>query len=152
MTGFSISELPLTTGMLALCPLPRDASDVARVAAWGADMVLTLVEPKELATLGVAHLPDWIVDAGIAWRHYPIVDYGTPSADWSPLSGELHGVLATGGRIMIHCRGGCGRTGMIALRLMEEAGEANALARLRAARPCAIETDAQMDWALRAVP
>ena len=40
---------------------------------------------------------------------------------------------------------------MIALRLMIEAGEAAgpALKRLRALRPCAIETEAQMDWALR---
>lgn len=120
---------------------------MARVAAWGADLVLTLVEPKELAALGVAHLPDWVADAGMAWRHFPIVDYGTPTGDWGPLSAELHGILASGGRVMIHCRGGCGRTGMIALRLMNEAGEVDALTRLRTARPCAIETDAQMDWA-----
>jgi hypothetical protein len=38
---------------------------------------------------------------------------------------------------------------MIALRLMVEDGEAPdaALARLRAARPCAVETNAQMRWA-----
>ena len=46
------------------------------------------------------------------------------------------------GRVLIHCMGGCGRSGMAALRLMIEAGEAPgaALERLRAVRPCAVET------------
>ena len=50
---------------------------------------------------------------------------------------------------MIHCFGGCGRSGMAALRLMVEAGEDadEALERLRAVRPCAVETDAQLRWA-----
>jgi len=49
----------------------------------------------------------------------------------------------------VHCRGGCGRSGMIALRLMIEIGEAadDALARLRAVRPCAVETPQQLRWA-----
>ncbi len=38
---------------------------------------------------------------------------------------------------------------MAVLRLMVEVGEAPeaALARLRAVRPCAVETEAQRDWA-----
>ncbi|MGB3280173.1 MAG: protein-tyrosine phosphatase family protein, partial [Pseudorhodobacter sp.] len=62
---------------------------------------------------------------------------------------ELRAILARGGRLMVHCRGGCGRTGMIALRLMVDTGEepGAALARLRAVRPCAVETDAQEVWA-----
>ena len=38
---------------------------------------------------------------------------------------------------------------MVVLRLMVDSGEAAeaALDRLRAARPCAVETDAQMAWA-----
>ena len=40
---------------------------------------------------------------------------------------------------------------MAVLRLMIEAGEAPevALPRLRAVRPCAVETEAQMTWATR---
>jgi len=57
--------------------------------------------------------------------------------------------LQGGGRVLIHCRGGCGRSGMAALRLMIESGEeaGAALSRLRALRPCAVETEAQMAWA-----
>ena len=60
--------------------------------------------------------------------------------------------LRGGGRVLVHCRGGCGRSGMVALRLMIEAGEApdEALSRLRSVRPCAVETKAQMGWAMAA--
>lgn len=156
MSGFSLTPLAVLRGELGLCPLPGGggalADDLAVVQAWGADIVLTLVEPAELDALGVADLPERVQRAGIEWRHFPIVDFSVPEAgEWPVLSQDLRGVLAQGGRVVIHCRGGCGRTGMIALRLMLEAGEApeTALPRLRHARPCAIETEAQMAWALR---
>ncbi|RUS58744.1 protein phosphatase [Pseudorhodobacter sp. E13] len=158
MSGFSLTPLPLLKGALALCPLPGAgegaglADDLAQVQAWGADLVLTLVPQAELAELGASALPQQVARLGMAWRPFPIRDFGVPQGgDWPALSQELRAVLARGGRVMIHCRGGCGRTGMIALRLMLEAGEPPqpALARLRAARPCAIETEAQLAWALR---
>ena len=45
--------------------------------------------------------------------------------------------------------GGCGRSGTAVLRLMVEAGEeaSVALGRLRAVRPCAVETPEQFAWA-----
>ncbi|MFX0541249.1 protein-tyrosine phosphatase family protein [Roseovarius sp. S4756] len=59
--------------------------------------------------------------------------------------------LRGGGRVLFHCPGGCGRSGMAALRLMIAAAEAPDAAqeRLRARRPCAVETSAQMRWPLR---
>ena len=68
-----------------------------------------------------------------------------------PISQTLHRVLNDGGRVIVHCRGGCGRTGMAVLRLMVEAGEdgENALARLRTVRTCAVETIQQKEWAFR---
>lgn len=144
---FSISEISVGAGVLGLCPLPQ-AMDVARLQDWRPDVVLTLVENAEAADLS-PYLAPSLAAAGIAQRCFSIPDYGVPVGDWSKASAELHAVLAKGGRIVVHCRGGCGRTGMIALRLMVELGEAPdaALARLRAVRPCAVETEAQRLWA-----
>ena len=78
---------------------------------------------------------------------------GTPANLAISILGALYHRALTGrGRVLIHCKGGCGRSGMVALRLMIEAGEApdEALARLRSVRPCAVETDAQMRWAMSA--
>lgn len=144
---FSISEIAVGGGVLGLCPLPQ-AADVAVLRDWQADVVLTLVEQAEAAELS-PDLAAALATKGIAQRCYPIADFGVPVAGWSEISAELHALLAKGGRIIVHCRGGCGRTGMIALRLMVELGEAPdmALARLRAVRPCAVETEAQRLWA-----
>ena len=139
--AFSLAQIAVGGGVLGLCPAPQVA-DAAVLRDWQADLVLTLLEelPPDLAAA--------LAQAGIAQRHFPIVDYGVPARDWAAISTDLRRILAAGGRVVIHCRAGCGRTGMIALRLMREAGEADALARLRAVRPCAIETEAQMAWAL----
>jgi protein-tyrosine phosphatase len=144
---FSISEIAVGGGVLGLCPLPQ-AEDVAALHDWRADLVLTLVEGAEALALS-PDLTAALTAAGIAQRCFPIVDYGVPAGGWSDVSVDLHAVLAKGGRIVVHCRGGCGRTGMIALRLMIEAGEVPevALARLRAVRPCAVETEGQRIWA-----
>jgi len=125
------------------------AGDLAALLAWSPALVVTLAEMGELAARGASHLPADLAAAGVGWLHLPIPDFGTPPRalreNWPALSARL---LATD-RLVVHCMGGCGRSGMILLRLMVDAGEApeSALSRLRAARPCAVETKAQMRWA-----
>ncbi len=158
MSGFAIVEVPVLAGWLAICPMPGRwgdmHSDLAEVMAWAPDMVITLTGLAEMRALGADHLGTALERHGLAWRHLPIVDYGLPGAAeqalWPTISAEARAVLGRGGRVLVHCKGGCGRSGMIVLRLMVEAGEDAdaALARLRAVRPCAVETEAQMDWAV----
>jgi protein-tyrosine phosphatase len=144
---FSISEIAVGGGVLGLSSLPQVA-DVGRLHDWRADLVLTLVESAEAAELS-PDLSAALATAGIAQRCFPIADYSVPMGGWPKTSAEVHAILARGGRVLVHCRGGCGRTGMIVLRLMVEMGEAPAaaLARLRAVRPCAVETEEQRLWA-----
>ena len=128
---FEPAELPVGGGTLALSPYPPSVDVLAR---W--DMVISLTEVADFAT-----------HAG--WCHFPVVDFDVPSGDWAPISAQVHQVLRNGGRVLFHCKAGCGRSGMAVLRIMTELQEPDALARLRAVRPCAVETDAQMAWALR---
>lgn len=153
--GFGPYALPLGEGTLALCPMPGRggdfASDLQRVIDWRPDLVVSMTESTEMAP--AKDMPHLLARAGIAWRHFPIFDYGSPDdagrSAWPALSQELHQRLDAGERVVLHCMGGCGRSGMVALRLMVECGEApdTALTRLRAVRPCAVETDAQRLWA-----
>ncbi|WP_323041460.1 protein phosphatase [Gemmobacter sp.] len=146
------AELPVGVGWLSLSPLPGRggdlAGDVAGLVRWQADLVVSLTEAAEMTT---GDLPGVLAAAGIGWRHVPVPDYGVPG-DVAGGIEELSALLAGGRRIALHCMGGCGRSGMLALRLMVQAGEApaDALARLRAVRPCAVETPAQLDWAVSA--
>ena len=117
-------------------------------------MVLPLAGTEEPARFGAAHLGPDLERARIGWWHMPITDYGLPDAveeaRWPALCDELLGWFGRGGRMVIDFKGGCGRSGMIALRLMIAAGAQpeTALTRLHAARPCAIETEPQMAWAV----
>ena len=62
---------------------------------------------------------------------------------------EVKKRLDAGENILVHCRGGLGRAGMIAARLLVETGGVEpevAIERVRAVRPGAIETGAQERW------
>ena len=160
MTGFVIAQLPTGAGVLALCPLPGAGGaltrDLAQIAGFAPALVISMTEERERAELGAADLPDRLAARGIGWAPFPVPDFGTPAAGagWDAVSTRAKAVLDAGGRVLVHCRGGLGRSGMAVLRLLVERGEdpAAALARLRAVRPGAVETEAQRIWASRTQP
>src|SRR5262249_1595841 len=146
---------------ITFCPGKRDrhamtgewdrdlALDLDAIRAWGAVAVVTLVKEQELAKLGVAHLGKEVSHRGMSWFHLPIVDVSTPDEEferaWASAGKELRSILRAGSDVLVHCRGGLGRTGTIAARLLVELGmkPRAAIAEVRRVRPGAIETDAQ---------
>jgi protein-tyrosine phosphatase len=130
------------------------AMDLDVVSAWGA--VLTLVTPAELRSLSVEMLGQEVIARGIRWFHLPIEDVAVPTQqwerEWTLASPELHRILDSDGRVLVHCKGGLGRAGLVAARLLFERGVSpdNAITRVRRMRPGAIETRAQEDY-LRAL-
>ena len=91
-------------------------------------MVVTLVEAHELNALRIAAIGLEVGRRHMAWRHWPIADYQVPDAAfeaaWPVRSAQLRSLLACGGRVLIHCKGGMGRAGTIAVRLLVENGTA----------------------------
>lgn len=157
MQPFAIHALPVAGGTLALGPLPGRSGDYAGdwrfLADWQPACVISLTSEAEMAAHGAAALADDLRAAGIGWRHLPVVDFGVPEGDGCAGAVEVAlPILGQGGRVFVHCLGGCGRSGMLALRMMIAAGEVSdaALRRLRSIRPCAIETCGQMQWAMAA--
>jgi len=153
MSGFEVFAVPTGAGLLAISPRPVSRRDATLLCAWAPDIVLSLTENPLLRG-------DWLADVEMAvcqhhidWLHVPVPDFGVLSVQYAaPLAHSIAvicAVLGRGGRVLIHCDGGCGRSGMVALRVMIAAGEDadSALARLRTARPCAIETSEQLAWA-----
>jgi ADP-ribosyl-[dinitrogen reductase] hydrolase len=128
----------------------RDLSlDLDRVRDWGAAAVVTLLEPKELVLLGVERLGEKILRRNMLWFHLPIVDVSIPDErferEWSVAGEELRSILRRRLDVLVHCRGGLGRAGTIAARLLIELGmePTKAIERVRAVRPGAIETNDQ---------
>ena len=144
-------------GVGAIAPIPGRSGayerDVSTLLRWAPDLVISMTGLPEMDRVGADALEKDLQAADVAWRHVPITDFGTPTANtkliWPEVEAQALDVLDGGGRVLAHCYGGCGRSGMAILRLMVALGEepGQALARLRNVRPCAVETDAQFAWA-----
>lgn len=157
VSQFVIYALPVSDGILGIAPLPGRggtwAEDLAHLTDWKPALVISMTTTAEQVSHGLADIGAEIQDTGTRWIHFPVEDLDVPMPeqieDWHRASKAALAALQGGGRVLIHCFGGCGRSGMAALRLMVEAGEEAevALARLRVVRPCAVETDDQRAWA-----
>jgi ADP-ribosyl-[dinitrogen reductase] hydrolase len=143
---------------VTLCPGKKDPAgdwdrdleiDVGVISDWGADVVVSLIEAREFEALGVTDLPDVVEEHDMRWIHLPIVDASVPNQRfenrWAVNGADLRQVVRSGGRVLLHCRGGLGRAGMIAARLLVELGmePGKAIRAVRLARPGAIETPEQ---------
>lgn len=135
-----IDGFPLGSGVvgMTLCPGRKGPSlsgpnwdrdleaDVGRLRDWGATIVVSLTENAELMRLSVGDLGSAVRGAGMKWLHLPIPDMGTPGPTWADqwrhASPAIHQELASGGRIVIHCRAGLERTTLVAALLQCEHG------------------------------
>ncbi len=124
-----LSPLALANGAtLAFHPCPgKDSAaeaDLQVLLTSGAAAVVSLVNDEELAMLGVADLGARLQAAGIRWFHLPIEDDHAPDTAfeqaWLSAGPAIHALLDQGLLVSIHCRGGTGRTGLIATRLLLE--------------------------------
>ena len=129
---------------------PRDLPiDLGSVRAWGAQALVTLLEDHEFDLLHVRKLGDMAESAGLDWYHLPIPDMAAPGWQferrWVYAGVRLRRLLRRGGKVVIHCRVGLGRSGAIAARLMVELGmpPAEAISQVRRARPGAIQSSEQ---------
>jgi protein-tyrosine phosphatase len=157
MSDFAIYPVPLSTGTVAISPIPGRSgafeADLNTLLRWNPDLVLTMTTAAELTHVHATDLPMRLQDAGTDWLHLPIKDFGEPhgetAAFWPEAAKRAHAILDHGGKVLAHCYGGQGRSGMAIMRLMVERGITpdNALAQIRAIRPGAVETDAQRLWA-----
>jgi protein-tyrosine phosphatase len=155
---FVIATLLLPAGgRIGLCRLPGRSGNLVRdisvIRDWKPAIVVSMTGIAEMMEFGAGDLSTLLGEAGIIWRHFPVVDFSVPEVEmlpqWATLSAALHARLDVGERVLLHCLGGLGRSGMIALRLLVERGERAdaALARLRMVRPGAVETEEQEVWA-----
>jgi protein-tyrosine phosphatase len=126
--------------------------DLDVIEKWGARTVVTLIEDKEVRYLRVQQLGAELLNRGIVWHHLPIRDGSVPNPKfertWTIAGTEIRSTLERAQNVLVHCRGGLGRAGTIAARLLVEFGIApeEAIEKVRNARPGAIETPEQMAY------
>lgn len=153
----TLHAVSVLDGMLAICAAPgwrgNYQADLDDIHVWRPGLVASMTTEAEQVEFGAPHLGSDIQSLGSRWFHLPVWRDTVPGPDtralWPAASAQMRQALSGGGRVLMHCRRGCESSGMMALRLMIECGEApeQALARLRALRPCAVHTGAQLQWA-----
>jgi ADP-ribosyl-[dinitrogen reductase] hydrolase len=155
---------------LTLCPGKRQAvsvsgiwqrdlaTDLEAVQHWGAAAVVTLMPQSELQAVQADGIGAACEALGMEWHHLPIQDVDVPDAAfeaaWLYAGLRLREHLRAGRHVLLHCRGGLGRSGTIAARLLVELGwdAQAAIHAVRAQRPGAIETRTQETHVLRTQP
>lgn len=126
------------------------AADLDRIADWGAAAVITLIEDHELEALRVPRLGQEVNARHMLWRHLPIPDVTAPGPTfetlWNHAGPDIRHLLRHGFDVVVHCKGGLGRAGTIAARLLVELGWSphDAVRSVRTVRPGAIETEDQL--------
>ncbi|MBI2992714.1 MAG: cyclin-dependent kinase inhibitor 3 family protein [Gammaproteobacteria bacterium] len=155
MIGMSMCPGMRNGNFFALADPEGLYADLGAFSRWGAAALVTLMEFDELGSYGIGNLPELAVRAGLRHMHLPIPDMDVPDAGfeqaWIDAGAELRDVLRSGGRIVLHCLAGLGRTGTIASRLLVELGmePESAICAVRAARPGTIQTIAQERYVRR---
>lgn len=126
--------------------------DLQIVKDWGADIVITLLEDFEFKEVAVESLGEQVQALGMQWVHLPIPDKCAPGTEflhgWHTRGAAVHACLAQGGKVLIHCMGGIGRTGTVAAQILMERGMpvTDAIVAIRHARQGAIETAEQEQY------
>lgn len=132
--------------------------DLAAITSWGAVAIVSLVESQEFAQLGVPDFSNQVRASGLRWFHMAIPNMSPPGTPfnqaWMAHGHDILEILAKGDRLIVHCAGGLGRTGMIAAKLMTTFGmpPEDAMRLVRKHRPGSIETIEQEQFVLNGPP
>ena len=100
--------------------------DLDAIRDWEARAVVTLVTREEMEYLNVQGLGEGVRSRKMEWWHLPIPDGHAPDehfeARWVEAGAAIRNHLRSGRDVLVHCKGGLGRAGTIAARLMVELG------------------------------
>ena len=141
--------LPLSSGQLIFTPCPgtKDASlhdSLAQLKAAGAAALITLMPAQELTQNNADNIGTICTEQGLAWFQLPIEDDCAPEhafeQAFSTNKAAILALLHNGQTVAIHCKGGSGRTGLMAAILMTELGysKTDATAQVQRLRPKAL--------------
>jgi len=142
-------------GKIALAARPRGGDWLRdEISDWkraGIDTVLSLLEPDEEKDLDLHSERDEAHSQGLEFLAFPIPDRQVPKSEAKPtdILERVNRILASGHNVLVHCRQGVGRSGLVAACLLVTSGMSPGAAvdKVSFARGVAVpETDQQREW------
>lgn len=142
-------------GKLALAARPRGGDwlqdEMAAWAAAGVGTVLSLLTPDEEVSLSLSEEAAEAAAHHMRFTSFPIEDRQVPTSpsELAKLLERLDAELQSGRNVVVHCRQGVGRSGLVGACLMVNRGidARSAIDRITTARGVPVpETAEQRDW------
>ncbi len=142
---------------LILTPCPGTKGEdlktsLERLKVQGAEAIVTALQNSEMEQAAVTELPVIAEQLGLKWYHQPIEDDHAPDEEfaecWKITGPKVHKVLQSGGKVVLHCMGGAGRTGLLAAHILLELGwKADTIkSEVQALRPGAFTKPVQIEY------
>ena len=137
------------------CPGTKGVSleeSLAQLKSAGADAVITTMPSDEMASNGVTGLPHVCSGTGLRWFHFPLEDDSSPGEAfgeaWERGKGRVFEILDRSGTLAIHCKGGSGRTSLMAAIILCQRGMKHdlILEQVKALRPNALKLPVHTDF------
>jgi len=142
-------------GRLAMAARPRGGDWlIGDIAGWkrtGVDAVLSLLTPDEEQDMNLQEEAGEAKRQAMEFTSFPIPDRQIPSSEakWAEVLEEVTRTLSEGKNVVVHCRQGIGRSGLVAACLLVRKGVSPgaAVEMASAARGISVpETSEQRDW------
>jgi len=157
MDQLSLNPGTTATAALILTPCPGTKGvelrqSMLQLKAAGAVVLITLTPDDEMAQLAVKALPQLCKELELRWFFCPIADDQAPGYDfdkgWQQAAPIVQHLLRQGQKVAIHCKGGSGRTGLVAAKILLEAGfdKIDVKQRVQALRPYALTLQPHLTW------
>jgi protein-tyrosine phosphatase len=146
---------------IGLTPYPgtKDADVIESLIEfrrWGASAILSLLPKEEMEKLNTGEIESHAKKAGMIWLHLPLPDNDSQQEliqnsfeeHWQAVTPFIHQLLDDNKSVIIHCRRGSSRTGLVAIRLQLERGVtlAKATEEVISVRPSALEPQAHLAY------
>jgi len=142
-------------GRLGMAARPRGGDwlkdDLASWRRARVDTVLSLLTPEEEADLDLQNEAREVGTQGMEFASFPIPDRQVPRSEarWAEVLEKVTRALSDGRNVLVHCRQGIGRTGLLGACLLVRKGMSPgaAVESVSAVRGVSVpETAEQRDW------
>ncbi|MBB1355871.1 MULTISPECIES: dual specificity protein phosphatase family protein [unclassified Pseudoalteromonas] len=128
------------------------ADSITTLKAAGTHMLLSLMPQKELEKNNVQTINSECSKHDITWFHLPINDDEAPkqpfTSSWNTHKTDILQAIQHKQTIAIHCKGGTGRTGLVAALILNSAGytKEEVYSLVQGIRPKALTIELQKEY------